>query len=74
MEFPKEIQMLIMEFARPLSKVNWRSGGSFNSENFYTGLRDRYKRTGGAIYEKALGRSRMSRNKSLIWSRRYMYT
>ena len=34
---PKELSIIIQDYARPLSRPNWRQGGSFNSELFIIG-------------------------------------
>jgi len=38
MYMPDDLSKLIYEFARPLTRPNWRSGGSFPSFLFYSGL------------------------------------
>ena len=35
---PDDLSHLIHEFARPLTHPNWRSGGSFPSYLYYSGL------------------------------------
>ena len=39
---PPEISKLIQDFARPLTRVNWRDGGSFPSELFHRGVNEKY--------------------------------
>jgi hypothetical protein len=68
-----DVQRYISEFARPLTRPRWREGGPFKSDLFYSGLKDRYKRTGKEVYLRAYGRSRMARNTTLVWSVYYMY-
>lgn len=75
MELPVEIQKYIHEFAKPLTRPDWRKGGRFGSIEFQVGLKDQLNRVDRAssLYERAIGRGRMSRNASLVWNVRYMY-
>jgi hypothetical protein len=35
---PEELSKLIQDFARPVTRTNWRKGGAFRSSLFYLGL------------------------------------
>jgi hypothetical protein len=35
MEFPKEIQMIINEYAKPMTRPDWRKGCYFNRHPYY---------------------------------------
>ena len=39
---PIELSKLIQDFARPITRVNWRDGGSFSSELFHRGINEKY--------------------------------
>lgn len=42
MEMPAELSRLIQDFARPRTRLNWRSGGAFPSELFWRGINSKY--------------------------------
>uniref|UniRef100_A0A6C0EVN5 Uncharacterized protein n=1 Tax=viral metagenome TaxID=1070528 RepID=A0A6C0EVN5_9ZZZZ len=37
-DMPIELSKIIQNFARPLTRIKWRQGGSFNSRLFLEGL------------------------------------
>ena len=41
---PVELSRLIQDFARPLTRVDWRRGGAFPSSLFWIGVNARYYR------------------------------
>lgn len=41
---PIELSRLIQDFARPLTRLDWRRGGAFPSHLFWKGINSRYYR------------------------------
>lgn len=39
---PLELSRLIQDFARPMTRPGWKNGGSFPSELFWQGIREKY--------------------------------
>ncbi len=41
---PIELSRLIQDFARPITRGNWRNGGAFSSELYWQGINEKYYR------------------------------
>ena len=54
MELPEDVVRHIKEYCKPITRPDWRKGGSFKSELFECGLFNKFFNTNKILYIRAM--------------------